>query len=310
VNTLGPALSVVQDILIQVMDVLEVIGEIVPIVGSVLGVIQSVVGAIAELVTMIFRIMNLSAIKKAKNEGSDDIKHVGQYAYRKVFRSVFAKAYTLARNIVKAVRGITNVAADIASFFTLGIAQIIKAVTLGVGILDNVVASVVQNTRRIKGLVKMIKGTRKVNRRQNAEILVDKAISGDMSAKELILGLDAYGLSARISRSQNEGIFTLLESAKEGMMNQFGLGPEASKKVAQSFFDWGKNKLDEFVKLCQGYKIRNIGELIKFLFYFLSGGTKEQKMAALDADIATYKKTKTQWREQLVIFLMGKLASY
>lgn len=246
IETLQPMYESIITLLEPLIDVIEVASDALPFVGGVIQILKSAVGIISGVVSMIMRSLTAKTLLLATGSKSDVVKDVSWYGLRKVLRSVLQKTYDTGRSVLLMMRGITNLALDIAAVCTYGAAEIGKAVTLAVGIADSLGNLALKGGRSIKGIVKALAGTRGVGRENNATSLVDAAIKGDTAAQGLIVGLGAYGMSGRIARALAEGKNAIIDNIAQPIGNATGLDKKDATEITIAFYQWGKDKMNDF----------------------------------------------------------------
>jgi hypothetical protein len=322
VTTLQPLMNTLSHLIEPLIDAMDMVSDLLPIVGGVIQLVKGLIGTIGGVIKTILSAMTAKTLYEAKKSESLVVQDVGAYGFRKVLRSVLQKVYETSRSVGLVLRSVTNIALDIAAAATIGMSEAGKAVTLGLGMADTLIHLGERSSRGVKGIVKAIKGTRGLARKENATRLVEAALDGDASAQQLIIDLGVYKLTGQLARTIQEGKLVAMDNAKQAVKDQaaetlegkFGLKKTQAEDIAIAFQEWGQDKLDKFyVWLKSKYAmfkqkglIATVIDLLKSLFI----QNKDESKQMLQADIETYHKTKNHpWKKALIMQLSLKFKS-
>lgn len=313
-NTFGPIYETFSNLIEPLSNVLDIVGEIIPFAGSILGFGKSILGTIGGLIKAVKRGLFAKKLGDAMSADSETVNQVANYGLSKVLRSVIERLYETGRSLGLMFRSIANIALDIASCATEGAAQGGKIVTLALSGADALLNVVVKGSRVVKGGLKTIMGTRGVARKQNATKLVEAAIEGDSDAQDLIINMGSYSMFERIERSRLEGQIVILDNIVQPLLNETGLKKTEANEITLAFFDWGKDKLDDFYKWLKSkfslLKEKGIIKLVIDLLKDMLNFRKEEAKEELLEDIKKYGSDKKHpWKKALIKHIAAKFKS-
>lgn len=133
----------------------------------------------------------LGGLKGAKKTAVvPELVNAAAYGVGKVTRRYWSKIYDIVTSLVRIV---TDILSLVGGPFVGGVAA---GISMGVAIAG----AILTLARKAKGLWKWFQGTRGVNRRKNAEVLVDYALKGDETA---LATLKKFGLEKDVNKTKN-----------------------------------------------------------------------------------------------------------
>jgi hypothetical protein len=346
IKVFNPIYNIIAALIDKLETVAEVLDDTLPIVGSVMQILQGAYSSVTSVINAILRISTAKTLLNAKGSQSDVVKSVATYSSRKVIRSVVQKVYDAFRSVGLFARGVANLGLDIAAAFSLGTAEIGRAVTLSVGILDGIVRIGEQSVRGVKGIIKAFSGIRGIHRKENATKLVEAAIKGDTDAQMLIINLGAYSIFGRIERltiestqvgiKQGKSTFEKLKEwynkrMQTGNENQttttttitnvqdeenenssinIELAQNEAQEFAQAYMQWGSENLDELYKWFQKRfsKVVDVTSFFNLLknLFFPDNEEKQLRLQELQGDIQKHGGNKETAWKKGLILYLAK----
>lgn len=130
----------------------------------------------------------LAGLKGAtKTATAPELVKAAAYGVSKVTRRYWSKIYDMVTSLIKLIT-------DILSLFT---GPMVGSVTAAISLGISITGAILTLARKAKGLWKWFRGTRGVNRRKNAEVLVDYALNDDQASLET---LNKFGLAKKVDQ--------------------------------------------------------------------------------------------------------------
>ncbi len=122
-----------------------------------------------------------------KTATAPELVKAAAYGVSKVTRRYWSKIYDMVTSLIKLIT-------DILSLFT---GPMVGSVTAAISLGISIIGAILTLARKAKGLWKWLQGTRGVNRRKNAEVLVDYALNDDQDS---LAALKQFGLAKKVDQ--------------------------------------------------------------------------------------------------------------